>query len=136
MENKLEKAREFFAKDRYATEATGIVIEEVGERYAKCSLKIGDIHKNAVGHVMGGVMFTMADFTFAVATNFEQTITVSVVASISNLSSPKGDMLISESRLIKDGKRNCFYEINIKDNLGTPVSTVSITGAHLGIEKF
>ena len=85
---------------------------------------------------MGGVMFTLADFTFAVAANFEQPITVSVVANISNLSSPKGDTLISESRLIKDGKRNCFYEIDVKDNLGTLVSTVSITGAHLGIEKF
>jgi len=133
---KLEKAREFFAKDKYATEATGIVIEEVGEKYAKCSLKLTDIHKNAVGHVMGGVMFTLADFVFAIATNFEQGITVSVVAQISNLSSPKGDTLYGESRLIKDGKRNCFYEIDITDNLGTPVSTVSITGAHLGIEKF
>lgn len=35
----LEKAREFFKDDRYATEATGIVIEEVEEHYAKCSLK-------------------------------------------------------------------------------------------------
>ena len=105
---KLEKAREFFSKDKYATEATGIVIEEVSERYAKCSLKLSDIHKNAVGHVMGGVMFTLADFVFAVATNFEQGITVSVVAQISNLSSPKGDTLYGESKLIKDGKRNCF----------------------------
>lgn len=136
MENKLEKAREIFAKDRYATEATGIIIDAVGEKYAKCSLKLTDIHKNAVGHIMGGVMFTLADFTFAVATNFEQPITVSVVANISNLSSPKGDTLISESRLIKDGKRNCFYEIDIKDNLGTRISTVSITGAHLGIRNF
>lgn len=136
MENKLQKAREYFSQDKYATEATGVVIEEVGERYAKCSLKLTDIHKNAVGHIMGGVMFTMADFTFAVATNFEQPITVSVTATINNLSSPKGDTLISESRLIKDGKRNCFYEIIISDNLGNQVSSVSITGAHLGIKAF
>ena len=45
---KLEKARDFFANDKYATEATGIVIEEVSEKYAKCSLKLNDIHKNAV----------------------------------------------------------------------------------------
>lgn len=136
MENKLQKAREFFARDKYATQATGIEIEKVGERYAKCSLKLTDIHKNAVGHVMGGVMFTLADFVFAVATNFEQPITVSVTATINNLSSPKGDVLFGESRMIKDGKRNCFYEIIITDNMGNQVSTVSITGAHLGISSF
>lgn len=136
MEDKLMRAREFFARDKYATQATGIEIQEVGERYAKCSLKLTDIHKNAVGHVMGGVMFTLADFVFAVATNFEQLITVSVTATINNLSSPKGDVLFGESRMIKDGKRNCFYEIIITDNLGNQVSTVSITGAHLGINSF
>lgn len=132
----LEQAREFFAKDRYATEATGIVIDEVGEKYAKCSLVLDGRHKNAVGHVMGGVMFTLADFVFAVATNFKQSITVSVVSQISNLSSPKGDILYGESRMLKDGKRNCFYEIDITDNLGTKVAVVSITGAHLGIQSF
>lgn len=135
-EDKLLAARDFFSGDRYATECTGIVIEAVGEKYAECSLKLLDVHKNAVGHIMGGVMFTLADFTFAVATNFEQEITVSVTSCMNNLSSPKGDELISKSRLIKDGKRNCFYEIDITDNLGTPVAMVSITGAHLGIEHF
>ena len=44
----LEKAREFFAADRYATEVTGIEIIAVGEHYAKCQLNIEDRHKNAV----------------------------------------------------------------------------------------
>ncbi len=132
----LEKAREFFKNDRYATEATGIVIDAVGEKYAKCSLKLDGRHKNAVGHVMGGVMFTLADFVFAVATNFNQSITVSVVSQISHLSSPKGDTLFGESRLIKDGKHACFYEIEITDNLGTKVALASISGTHLGIKSF
>ncbi len=128
---KLEEAREFFAKDKYATDATGIEIEEIGENYAKCSLKITDIHKNAVGHVMGGVMFTLADFVFAVSTNFAGPMTVSTVAQISYLNSPKGDVLFGESKLIKDGKRVCFYEVNITDNLGTAVAVISFTGSHI-----
>lgn len=132
----LEKAREFFKNDKYATEATGIEIDAVGERYAKCSLKLTARHKNAIGHVMGGVMFTLADFVFAIATNFNQDITVSVVSQISHLSSPKGDILYGESRLIKDGKNTCFYEIDITDNLGTNVAIVSISGSHLGIKSF
>ena len=42
--NDLEEARAYFANDRYATEATGIVIEEVGEHYARCSLKLDERH--------------------------------------------------------------------------------------------
>lgn len=127
----LEEAREFFSHDKYATEATGIQIDEVKEGYAKCSLKLNSSHRNAVGGVMGGVMFTLADFAFAVATNFRRPPTVSLVSQISFLSSTKGDVLYGESRLIKDGKRNCFYEITITDDLGKDIAVVSVTGAHI-----
>lgn len=130
---KLEEAREFFSKDKYATEATGIVIEEIGKNYARCKLELTNKHKNAVGHVMGGVMFTLADFVFAVSTNFEGPMTVSTVAQISYLNSPKGNVLFGESKLIKDGKHVCFYEVNITDDLGTDVAVISFTGSHINI---
>jgi len=127
----LEEAKEFFKNDLYATNATGIEIVAVGERYSKCVLKLDERHKNAVGHVMGGVMFTLADFVFAVATNSPTSVTVTVTSQISYLSSPKGSLLYGESKLIKDGKRNCFYEIMISDDLGNNVAVVNVTGAHL-----
>ncbi len=128
----LERAREFFSNDVYATERTGIIIEEVKENYAKCSLSLDGKHKNALGHVMGGVFFTLADFTFAVASNFKkETPTVTTVSQISYLRAPEGDKLISESILLKDGRRNCFYEIVIKDNLENMVARVTFNGAHL-----
>lgn len=127
----LERAREFFIKDRYAMD-TGIKIEEVGANYAKCSLKIIDKHTNAVGHVMGGVIFTLADFVFAVSTNFNQPTTVTTTSQICYLSSPKGDTLYAESKLLKDGRRNCFYEINVTDNLGNHIAVITTNGTHIG----
>ena len=128
----LEKAKEFFAADCYATEVTGIEIVAVGEHYAKCQLNVDGRHKNAVGHVMGGVIFTMADFVFAVATNFDApSPTVTVTSNISYLASPRGNTLYGESKLLKDGRRNCFYEITITDDLGTTVAIVTTNGAHL-----
>ncbi len=128
----VERATQFFSKDIYATEVTGIVIDAVSKGYAKCSLKIEDRHKNAVSAVMGGVIFTLADFVFAVASNFDSdSVTVTLVSQISYLSSVKGDILYGESRIVKDGRSNCFYEINITDNLGTNVAIVSVTGANL-----
>lgn len=124
-------AREMFAKDRFATETTGIDIVAVDKGYAKCMMKIDDRHLNALDSVMGGAIYTLADFTFAVATNFNNTPTVTVVAQVSYLSAAKGKIIYAESRLIKDGRRNCFYEIVITDELGTNVASVNITGAHL-----
>ncbi len=126
----LQQAQAFFQQDRFATEATGIVIEAVEEGYAKCSLVLTELHKNAAGQVMGGVTFTLADFTFAVASNFRRTPTVTAVSNISFLSPPKGSVLYGESRCIKDGKRNCFYQIVITDDLGTQVALVGIHGVH------
>ena len=48
----LEKVREIFKNDRFATEM-GAVIDELGDHYAKVSLVINEHHKNAVGGIMG-----------------------------------------------------------------------------------
>ncbi len=126
----LDRAREIFRKDRFATEA-GIEIEEVGEKYAKCSFTIEDRHRNAVGGVMGGAIFTLADFVFAVATNLNGPTTVTTVSQISYLGAAKGKRLIGESRLLRDGRNVCFYEIKITDDLGNAVASVSASGTHL-----
>ena len=72
MENKktLEGVRKIFEGDRFATE-NGAVIEEIGDHSATCSLLITDSHRNAMGAVMGGTYFMLADFAFAVAANWE-----------------------------------------------------------------
>lgn len=128
----LERAREFFAADRYATEVTGIEIVAMDTHYAKCKLVTDGIHQNAVGHIMGGVFFTLADFTFAVATNFDAASpTVTVSSTISYLTVAKDNVLYAESRVLRDGKRNCFYQIDITDGNGTLVAVVTTTGAHL-----
>ena len=128
----LERAREFFKNDRYASETTGIVIEEVSENYAKCSLKLDERHLNAVGNPMGGVMYTLADFVFAVSTNFgKDTVTVTAVSQICYLGAPKGKVLYGESRLLKDGRTTCFYEVDFTDDLGTKVAVVTTTGSHI-----
>lgn len=126
-----EEAEQFFKDDKFATETTGIKIEEVLENYSRCSLKIEKKHMNAANSVMGGAIFTLADFSFAVASNTKDTLTVTASSTINYLGSPKGDTLISECTLIKDGKRICFYEITIKDNVNTKVAYITSNGIHI-----
>ena len=128
----LEEAREFFGGDFYATKSTGIVIDEVGDHYARCSFTITRDHQNAYGGVMGGAIFTLADYTFAVASNFRQPQTVSVTSQVNFIGMAKGSRLIAESHLIKDGRTTCLYGIDVTDELGTKVAFVTISGMKLG----
>ena len=127
----LEEARDFFKHDIFDTEQAEITIEAVVENYAKCEMPVKPMHKNAAGAVMGGALFTLADFAFAVAGNSGGMLTVTVSSNISFVGTCKGDVLYAETRLIKDGKRSCFYEIPITDNLGNLVAVVSSNGMHL-----
>ena len=106
MTEELERVREMFRNDRYATE-TGAVIDEIGDHYAKVSLTITGHHNNAVGGVMGGVYFTLADFAFAVASNWQKAGTVSITSDISFIGVPKSDRIIAETQLIKNGRSTC-----------------------------
>lgn len=127
--NQIDEVREFFSNDRFATD-NGIVIEEIGDHYAKCAFKIEACHKNAMGAVMGGATFTLADFTFAVASNWQNPGTVSLNSNITYLGVAKGEKLIAEAEMVKDGKTTCCYNIMISDDLGNKVALVTVTGFH------
>ena len=127
----IEEIRARFAADRFATEAAGIAIDEVREGYAKCSMEIAPVHRNAAGAVMGGAIFTLADFCFAVAANSgagAQGITVSLSSSITFLSGAKGNKLIGEAACVKSGRSTCLYTVSIADELGTKVAFVTVNG--------
>ena len=106
MEN-IEKVRELFAKDRFATE-NGMVIDEIGDHSAVCSLELAERHLNAMGNVMGGVHYTLADFAFAVASNWQQPGVVGINNSIAYLSPIKGKKLIAKATLIKAASTNAM----------------------------
>ena len=127
----LDEARVFFGEDRFAVSAAGITIAEIGENYAKCEMPVTPRHRNAAGAVMGGAVFTLADFAFAVAANLGGVLTVTTTASAQFIGTCKGDVLYAEARILKDGRRNCFFEVCVKDNLDNLVAVVTSTGTHL-----
>ena len=91
-------------------------------------MQITDNHKNALGAVMGGAIFTLADFTFAVATNWQENPTVSLNASITFLGKTKGKTLIAEAKKIRSGKTTCYYTVEITDELGSQVAHMTSNG--------
>lgn len=123
----IEKVREFFAKDRFATD-NGAVIEQVGENSATVSMEIKEHHRNAASIVMGGAIFTLADFAFAVASNHEDPGTVSLSANITFLKASKGNKLIAKAECVRNGRTTCYYRVTVTDDTGTLIAEVTTSG--------
>lgn len=128
--NSLEEAREFFYKDKFAVE-TGVTLDELTEDKAICSLEITDIHKNAYGGVMGGVIFTLSDFAFAVLSNQLHQPTVAQQVSINYLSTPKGNKLTAEAYCRKNGRTSSIIIVDVSDDVGRDVAQFVGTGFKL-----
>ena len=131
-EKNLEEAKAYFGKDNFATKQTGIEILAASEGYAKCMLKIEDKHKNALNEVMGGVPFVMADFAFAIASNFKGPPVVTQTSQITYLSAAKGEVLYAEAERVRHGRHTCFYKITVTDERGTQIAFVTTTGVVVG----
>ena len=127
----LEEVRKLFEADRFATE-NGAVIDEIGDHCATCSLVITDSHRNAIGAVMGGTYFMLADFAYAVAANWETMGCVSLRSDISFLGTAKGKKLIAKAVCIKEGRTTACYRVDVTDDLGNLTATVTVTGYHVG----
>ena len=122
-----EEVKKMFEQDRFATD-NGAYIEEVDDHYAKCSLKIEDRHRNAMGAVMGGVYFTLADFALAVASNWQEMGSVSLNSEIAYLGAARGDVLTAEAVCVKNGRTTSYYRIEVKDGQGKLAAVVNTTG--------
>ena len=126
----LEEARDFFRGDTFAA-VNGMVIDELGEDRAVCSMTLGENHRNAYGGVMGGVIFTLADFTFAVLSNQIHRITVAQQVSVNFLAPPKGDRLIARAAVKKTGQSSTVINVDVCDGTGREVMQFVGTGFKL-----
>ena len=131
----LERARAVFAKTAYATEVTGCVIDAVGDGCATCSLALTDAHKNGLGIPMGGAIFTLADFAFAVASNFDRDVYLSTSAEIRFLTPAQGGSLTAEAKPLHLGRRTCLYEVNVRDGTGALAAVVTVSGQLAQVRK-
>jgi acyl-CoA thioesterase len=123
----LKQLKEKFIHDAFVADGLGAVIDGASYGFARVSMEIQPRHCNALGIPMGGAIFTLADFAFAVAANQGRDV-VTQASQITFLKAAQGKRLIAEARQVKDGKRVCFYEVKVNDDLGTEVAFVTING--------
>ena len=126
----VEEARDFFKGDKFAA-TNGIVLEELDDEHALTSVLLTDKHRNALGGVMGGAIFTLADFAFAVFSNQLHNATVAQQVSINYLAAPKGDRLTAKAVCRKNGRSSCVINVDVTDSLGRAIAQFVGTGFKL-----
>ena len=131
----INEIRQFFQSDKYMV-MTDVRIEEAVPDWCRCSLQAQPVHVNAAGAVQGGAIYTLADSAFAVASNLRHMtendgkLTVSQSASISYLSAGKaGSILYAEAQKVGGGKRTSVYRIDVTDQDGRLIATMTGNGA-------
>lgn len=110
----MEKILKFFENDRFAAH-NDIEVVDISPGEATTRMEVSDIHLNGVGTVHGGALFTMADFTFALAANSHGTVTVAINANISYLKAVQSGVLTAEARELSGGGRIASYTVDIYD---------------------
>ena len=127
----LKEIRERFFKDCFATAVLGAEIVSAEPGRAVCRVTLRRELCNAVGRPMGGAIFTLADFAFAVAANGNESsgrVTVSQQVSATFLSAAKGTELLAEAVCIRAGRSTCLYQVQVTDNLGKLVAHFTVNG--------
>ena len=130
-DKRLEELKDFFKKDKYAT-MSGCEILEVGKGYCRAVMHCNDMHRNGYGGIMGGAMFTLMDFAFAVASNEGGVKTVASSCSITYVGNTDDNELFAKAVCIKDGRSTCLYHVEILDSKGKKLAYAQCNGFHLG----
>ncbi len=126
----IEEARTYFKGDRFASD-NGMVIDEMDSEHSVCSMELNEGHKNANDGIMGGVIYTLADFAFAVLANEIHKPTVAQQVSMNFLSAPKGKKLYAAAKCIKNGKTSTVITVDVSDDLGRDIALFTGTGFKL-----
>lgn len=125
---KAEETKSFFANDRFANECAEIEILEVSEGYAKTKITVQDKHLNANNVVMGGCIYTLADYTFALAANCGDSKAMTLSSNITFNSAASGKELYAETEVIKEGRTVSNYLVRITDEKQRVIATATMIG--------
>ena len=126
----LEDARTYFENERFAMQ-NGMQIDELSEDSCTCSMVIEDYHWNALGGVMGGAIFTLADLAFAVSANHDHQPTVAQNVLINYLNGSRGEVLYAKTTRVKSGRTSSVWQVSVTDDLGKDIALFTGTGFKL-----
>lgn len=126
---KFEKLLEFFSGDTYAI-YNKIEIVEANENFAICKGAIGENSLNGDGSIQGGLIYTLADFTFAVFTNYIAPVTVTQIGNISYVKPGRKEnkYIYAKATLIEKTARNIYCKVLVYDDKDEIIAIANFNG--------
>ncbi len=113
----IEALTAFFKKDKFVENA-GIKIVSVDEKSAVVSAEVDERHLNANGCVQGGMLYTIADFAFAVLGNYLHPSTVTQSGQISYLRPAFTEKLTATAVEIERAGHTTVSEVTVRGEQG------------------
>ena len=110
-----DELKRLFKHDRYA-ELSNIELLSAAPGQAKAKMTLHPHHLNALKTVQGGAIFTLADFTFAVACNSHGTMAVALNVSITFMKAATTGVLWAEARELSKNFKVGAYTVEVKDD--------------------
>jgi acyl-CoA thioesterase len=104
-------------KDTFA-QLLGLEILDVAPGRAKVQMAITKDHLNSPGMVHGGVIYSIADYAFAIACNSHGVLSVAASCSINYLRPAKGDTLVAAATEVSVSRKLGTYQVQGTDGEG------------------
>ena len=109
-----QRVRDYLYENDKLFSFLGAEVRDMGFGYAEVSMVVKPEHLNAAKVCQGGVLFTLADLAFALASNSYGTLALAMKANITYVKSAyEGDSLIARASEISRGKRTASYHVVI-----------------------
>ncbi len=109
-----QRVKEYLSRNDRLVGLLGARVEEVSPGYAKVALTVGEGHLNAADVCHGGVLFTLADLAFALASNSHGQMALALEVSFSFLKAAvEGDEVVAQAREVHLGKRTATYLVEV-----------------------
>ncbi len=111
--------KELMQKDAFAKHC-GIELIEISEGSAVTKMEIQPYHLNGVGIVQGGVIYTLADFALATASNSRGHVAVGLTSNIAYFQAESSGILFAKAKEISLRRTVATYQVDVtnqKDEL-------------------
>jgi len=134
MEEYKQGVRAFFKNDKFA-ELVGAEIVEVTDKCVVVRAKIGNEHLNGNGFVQGGMLYSVADFAFAVLANYLHPASVTQCGHINYIRPAKTGEITAIARETERAGHTCISEVIVKDDKGETVCICNFNGFVKDVDK-
>jgi len=114
-------------KDRFICGLVGITLDEAGAGYARASLVLRENHLNGVGIVQGGVLFSIADYAFAAAANWDEPV-VGIETHMTFINAAKTGTIYAEAKETARTGKFSVCEVKVTDEGGKLLAIFTARG--------